>query len=419
MIDDRDRLSAPPRPRPAALVSRIAGDGAAGWDIADRAAAAAERGEDVLSLCLGDTSFDTPPHITDKAVQSLRRGRTHYTPVPGTDELRHAIAGSERRLIGGDWTPANVIVFAGAQNALFAAMNCVAGPGDEVVLFEPWYATYEACTRFGGASVSPVQLSGAATGGRRLDPAALTAAITPATRALLLNAPNNPGGYLLSEADLEVIAQAAIRHNPWVVSDEVYRSCCYEAAFISISSLPGMAARTIVVNSLSKSHAMTGWRIGWTLSSGDMAKHLENTAQCMLFGSPGFIQDAAAVALSPDSQRYVSRFAAELRARRDIVLASLHAHPELSFERPAGGMFVFADVSGTGLDGGAFAEQLYERAGVAVVPGFAFGPAMTSFVRISFSASRETLTSAMQRLSDFLQSLRGAAGASRSEVARQ
>ncbi|NEI74013.1 aminotransferase class I/II-fold pyridoxal phosphate-dependent enzyme [Rhizobium lusitanum] len=378
----------------------IASDGSAGWAIADAAADALDRGEDVVSLCLGDTSFDTPTRISEAAIRSIREGRTHYAPVPGTPALRHSIAAAQRRFDGYGWSPEQAIVFGGAQNALFAALMTVAGAGDEVICLAPWYATYEASIRVGGAIARPVMLA-LDNGRQKISEEILGAAINGRTRAILLNSPNNPGGYVFSRQDLEVVAAFADRHNLWVISDEVYRSTVFDGEFLSVSSLPGMMERTIIVNSLSKSHAMTGWRLGWTLSPKSAAVHLENLAQCMLFGSPTFIQDAAALALETAGDAEMHFFADELKRRRDLMLTALSGIPQLVFTRPEGGMFCFIDVSATGLSGAAFAEQLYAQEKLAIVAGVAFGAEMKNFVRISFSGSDETIRKGMERLSRF------------------
>jgi len=390
----------------AKRVEDIASDGSAGWAIADAAATAIEGGKDVISLCLGDTSFDTPSFIVEAMFERVRAGRTHYAPVPGTPELRQGIAAAQSRFDGQAWHPDEVTVFAGAQNALFAAVMCLADPTSEVLFLEPWYATYEATIRVGGATARPVKLS-IDGGAARLSESVLTGAVTGKTRAMLLNSPNNPGGYVLGPEDLSIIAKVAAQHDLWIISDEVYRSAVYDAPFTSIASLPGMRARTIIVNSVSKSHAMTGWRLGWTLSPLAATPHLQNLSQCMLFGSPTFIQDAAAVGLTERGDGDMRYFSAELRRRRDIMCAGLAEIPDLRFVRPAGGMFCFVDVSATGMSGSQFAERLFAEEGLAVVPGFAFGPNMAAYIRLSFSGSEEIVAAAIERLRRFCATLRG------------
>lgn len=381
----------------------IASEGAAGWAIADAAGDALDRGEDVISLCLGDTSFDTPQRISEVAVQSIRGGRTHYAPVPGTPELRRHIASAQSRFDQQDWNSREVTVFAGAQNALFAAVMTVAGADEEVLYFEPWYATYEATIRAGGATPRPVKMN--LERDEKITREFLDRSVGPKTRAILLNSPNNPGGYVLSIEDLRTVAEFAEHHNLWIISDEVYRSAVFDGEFTSIASLPRIRERTILVNSLSKSHAMTGWRVGWTLAPVEATTHLQNFAQCMLFGSPTFVQDAATAALSAEGDHEMCFFAEELRKRRDLMCARLSEIASLAFIRPAGGMFCFVDVSATGLTGGEFAQQLYDDQGLALVPGVAFGPNMSRFVRISFSGSEDVILKGMDRLAQFCSSL--------------
>ncbi|WP_276122406.1 pyridoxal phosphate-dependent aminotransferase [Pararhizobium qamdonense] len=382
----------------------IASEGSAGWAIADAAADASGRGEDVVSLCLGDTSFDTPDRILATAIASLRGGRTHYAPVPGTPELRANIAAAQTRFDGQAWQAEQVTVFGGAQNALFATLMAVAGAGDEVLYFEPWYATYEATIRAGGAIAKPIKLSFESPS-CKLSELALIAAITDRTRAIVLNSPNNPGGYVFGRSDLEVVARVAQQYNLWIISDEVYRSAVFDDEYSSITSFPDVLDRTIIINSLSKSHAMTGWRVGWALAPLAAAQHLQNLAQCMLFGSPTFIQDAAATALEAAGDEEMKYFSGELRRRRDIMCKALSAIQRLRFTRPRGGMFCFVDVSETGLSGSHFAEKLFRSDGLAVVPGTAFGPNMSDFIRISFSASEEIIENGMERLRRFCATL--------------
>jgi aspartate/methionine/tyrosine aminotransferase len=404
-------------PRASALTERIAGKGSAAWAIADAAADAIDNGADgVISLCLGDTTFDTPAPAVVRAVDALRSGDTHYTPVPGIPALRRAVAADQASSDGGAWASSQTVIFAGAQNALFAAMQCVAGAGDDVIVLEPWYATYEACVRASGAGLIGLNVSEAKDD--RITADLLAQAVTPNTRAILLNGPNNPGGYVFSRAELEAVADCAKDHDLWVVSDEVYRTAVFDQDWVSITHLPGMAARTIVVNSLSKSHAMTGWRLGWTLSPEPMAGHLENLAQCMLFGSPPFVQEAGAVALSAECDADKVRFAAELKERRTLLADALQDCPGLSFQLPQGGMFLFADVAATGLSGQGFAERLYTEEKTAIVPGFAFGPNMTNFIRISFSGHPDHLSEGAARIRAFATRLMAAQEPSQQKVSQ-
>jgi aspartate/methionine/tyrosine aminotransferase len=275
----------------SALVERIGGDGIDAWLTHYQAAAARERGEDVIILSVGDPDLDTPAAVVETAIARLRAGDTHYVNAPGRPALRAAIAAAHGRRSGQRVSAENVVFFSGAQNALFVASMCLAGPGDEVLSFEPLYPTYPATIEVSGARLVHVP----PTPQWRPDLAALAARITERSRAIFWATPSNPSGVILSEPELEAIATLARRHRLWLVSDEVY------AGLAPGGRVPSLAARlpeqVITIGSLSKSHAMTGWRAGWLIGPTEFALHAERLAMCMLFGLPGFIQEAALTAL--------------------------------------------------------------------------------------------------------------------------
>ena len=273
------------------FVERISGQGVAAWDIHYAASAAQRKGEDVIILSVGDPDFPTPDFITDAAIHALREGDTHYTEIAGRQALREAIAGRYSQLIDRELQASNVILTAGAQNALFATSMCLLGAGDEVIAFDPMYVTYEATLKASGATL--VRVPCAADSGFRLDAAVLAKAITPRTRAIFFSNPNNPTGVVLGREELQAIAELAIAHDLWVVVDEVYESLAYEREHLSLAALPGMAERCVVIGSLSKSHAMTGWRIGWVVANEALVNHVETLVLSMLYGLPGFVMEAA------------------------------------------------------------------------------------------------------------------------------
>jgi len=281
--------------RYSSLVDRMVGPGAAAWDIHYAAVAAQRAGEDAIVLSVGDPDFATPAFITDAAVASLQAGDTHYSDVAGRPELRQAIADLYRRRFDLQVGADSVIVLAGAQNALFAAALCLLEAGDEVIVFDPVYVTYEATLKATGAKLVAVPTP--ADNGFRLDAAALEAAITPRTRAIFFANPNNPTGVVMRPDELRAIAAVAERHDLWVVVDEVYEALTFEQPHQSFAALPGMAARTLSLGSLSKSHAMTGWRAGWIVAEPKLVGHIENLALNMLYGLPGFVQEAALAAV--------------------------------------------------------------------------------------------------------------------------
>lgn len=376
------------------LTERIAGEGAAAWDIHNRALARQAAGDDITVLSVGDPDFTTPEPIIESAVESLRGGATHYPDVQGKQSLREAIA-QRYRANGVDATPDNLIIMAGAQCGLYATAQCLLDPGDEVIVPEPCYVTYEAVLQSTGAHMVRIPLSG--DRGFRLDAADIEAAITPRTRAIMLNSPHNPTGQLIESEQWEAVAALCRRHDLWLVSDEVYAELIFDGEHTCAASLPDMAERTVVINSLSKSHAMTGWRLGWVLGPEALIGHLSHLALCMLYGCPDFIQDAACNALTQQPPGLETMREA-YRARRDAVCAALEDCAAVDVVKPAAGMFMMVDVRATGLSSQAFADRLLDEQNVSVLSGEAFGPSAAGFVRLSLTVDEARLRSASERL---------------------
>ncbi|MDB6090454.1 MAG: aspartate aminotransferase [Gammaproteobacteria bacterium] len=380
----------------SSLVKRISGEGADAWRTHYEASAARNRGEDVIILSIGDPDIGTPEAVIERAVERLRSGDTHYTPAPGRDALREAIAKAHTTRSGQPAESANVVYFAGAQNALFVASLCLAGPGDEVITFDPMYPTYPATIEVSGA-----RLLRAPTGpGLRPDLAALNALLTPRTRAIFWATPNNPSGVILSESELAAIGNIARQHDLWLVSDEVYAGLAPGGRVPSLAShLPD---RVVTIGSLSKSHSMPGFRAGWLVGPRELAAHAESLSMCMLFGLPGFIQDAALTALSiaPEAERRIREYC---DIRRERFVAGLQDVPGLRVSAPQAGMFMLVDVSGTGLSGYEFMRALYERRKVSVLDGAAFGQQTAHFVRVCFATDEATIDAACDRIREFCQ----------------
>jgi len=384
----------------SSLVERISGDGADAWYTHYQARRALERGEDVILLSVGDPDLDTPAAVVDRAIQALRTGDTHYTPATGREPLRAAIVAQHRARSGQAVDTANVMFLAGAQNALFAASLCVAGVGDEVIAFEPVYPTYPASIEVSGARM--VRAPAPAASGFHVDLATLEALITPRTRAMFFATPNNPSGVILSEEELAVIGDLARRHALWVVVDEVYAGLAPDGRVPSLAaSLPD---QVVTIGSLSKSHAMTGWRAGWLVGPKVLVKHVEALAMCMLYGLPGFIQEAAVTALgmAPAAESRMRDFCA---SRRDLLLAGLADTPKLRCCAPDAGMFMLVDVQRTGLTGHEFMTRLYRAEGVSVIDGGAFGKNTRGFVRICFASDEAQIRDACARIRRFVQSM--------------
>jgi arginine:pyruvate transaminase len=384
------------------LTDRIAGEGARAWAVHSEAMRRRRAGQEVIILSVGDPDFHTPHLIVEAAKASLDRGRTHYSDVIGDPPLRAAIARMQAARTGLGVGPENVCVMAGAQCALFAAALCLLEPGDEVIVPEPMYVTYEAVIGAAGAALRRVPLR--PEHGFALQAADVAAAVGPATRAVLINTPHNPTGAMISRAELEGLAAICRHHDLWLISDEVYASLVFEGEHVCPAGLPGMAERTVTIDSLSKSHAMTGWRLGWAVGPEALIAHLAHLSLCMLYGSPGFIQDAAVVALEEEHEG-LDEMRRAYRRRRDNLHRQLAQVPTLSAELPAAGMFLMVDVSRTGLSAQDFAFGLLEAERVAVLPGGAFGPQIADYVRINLGAHDGELEEAGRRIARYAAGL--------------
>jgi aspartate/methionine/tyrosine aminotransferase len=384
----------------SSVVERIAGEGAEAWTIHYKAREAQERGEDVIVLSIGDPDLPAPAPVLERAIDALRAGDLRYTPAAGRHAVRAAIGAAHTRRTGQPVSADNVIFLSGTQNALFAASMCIAGPGDEVLAMEPLYPSYPATIQASGARL--VRVPAPASRGFRPDLKLLEAAITPRTRALFFATPNNPSGVILNEQELTAIGELARRHSLWLVADEVY------AGLAPGGRVPGLAARlpeqVITVNSISKSHSLPGLRAGWLVGPTLLVKHAESLAMCMLFGLPGFIQEATMTALMVADQAE-SRIRDLCTARRDMLLDGLKDLRGIRCCVPDAGMFTLMDVRGTGLSGYDFMCALYNSERLSVIDGGAFGAETRGFVRLCFAADEATLSQAVVRIRRFVDTL--------------
>lgn len=384
------------------FVNRIAGKGASAWELHNKADAESRINDDVIMLSIGDPEFDTPAPIVAKAIERLNAGDTHYTGVSGRETLKLAIARDHLRLTGRRVGSENVVVLAGAQNALLATSMCIAEPGDEIVTFDPMYATYEATIKASGAELRPVRLDAAT--GFRLDRETLAAAITPRTQAIFLTNPHNPTGVVATRDEVQMVADLARAHDLWIVSDEVYADLVFDGEHVAMASLDGIAERTVTIGSLSKSRNMPGWRVGWAVGPAELIAHQANFALCMLYGLPGFIQDAALVALEECADEPV-RLTGIYRQRRDTAVRLLNQVPGLTCTPPQAGMFLMVDVRGTGLSSDEYCRGLYEHTKVAVLDAAGLGAGGDGFFRMSYTTSQEKLTEACARIAEYTNSL--------------
>src|SRR5581483_2734283 len=378
------------------LVKRISGEGSDAWLTHYEAAAARDRGEDVIVLSIGDPDINAPEPVVERAIAQLRSGDTHYTPAAGRIALREAIAKAHTQRTGQVVSAANVVCLAGTQNALFVASLCLAGAGDEVITFDPLYPTYTATIEVSGA-----RLIRAPTGpGLRPDLAALESLISPRTRAIFLATPNNPSGVILSESELSAIGTLARKHDLWIVADEVYAGLAPGGKVPSLA--PALPDRVVTLGSLSKSHAMPGFRAGWLVGPSKLIEYAQSLSMCMLFGLPGFIQEAALTALSiaAETEQRIRQFC---DVRRERFMAGLEGVPNIRAFAPQAGMFLLMDVSDTGLTGYRFMRALYEQRRVSVLDGAAFGRQTAHFVRISVATEPAVIDAACGRIREFCE----------------
>jgi aspartate/methionine/tyrosine aminotransferase len=376
------------------------------FQAAARARALEASGRDVIHLHLGEPDFDTPPNIIAAASRALAEGQTHYAPPRGVPEFREAVAADFTARRGVPVSPDRVVITPGAKPVMAFTLMALAGPGDEVIVPDPGFPIYESMTRFVGATPVPIQLR--AANGYRFDLDELRSLITPRTRLLIFNSPQNPTGAVLTRADIEGIAAIAMAHDLAVLADEIYARIIHEGEHVSILSVEGMQERTVVLDGLSKTYAMTGWRLGWGILPAALVPVFErlliNTVSC----TATYAQVAGAEALN-GPQDAIDAMVAEFRARRQLVVDGLNVLPGVVAPMPAGAFYAFPDVSGTGMSGQAFAERLLDEAGVSVLAGTAFGHRATSNLRVSYATSQETLRRGLARIAEFLASVGGSA----------
>ncbi len=384
------------------LIEKISGPASKAWIVGDKAFDMIDRGMDVIHLGIGDPDFDTPSHIVTSLEKALSSGKTHYSPLLGETALREEITIHAKKLYGGQISKENVAVLPGAQAALFSSFLCIAEIGDEVIALEPTYATYPAVIRGSGAKLITVELNRNEKG-YYLDLNDIEKAITSKTKAILINSPSNPSGAVFTQEDLNKLADLCQERGIWLISDEVYWSLCYENDHASAFTQLHTRENVIVLNSLSKSHAMTGWRIGWIIAPEEIIEAMLFLSQAQYFGVSQFVQMAAIEALRDfENPR---KFKEIFRERRDAFVAELNKSKVLKSNTPQGGMFLLIDIEKTGIDGQLFAERLLEEEHVAVVPGFGFGDSMQYSIRVGFLDEIPRLIEAAQRIVRFAESL--------------
>ncbi len=368
--------------------------------ISNRVSKLKAEGVDIISFSLGEPDFTTPANVIDATKASLDEGFTHYTPSMGIPELRKAIAAKVKRDNGMDVTAANVLVTPTKQ-ALFLIALTYIDPGDEVILADPCWVTYDAHVRLCGGV--PVRVTTTYEDGFVIDPAKIEAAITPKTRMIVLTTPSNPTGCVLPESVIREIAAIAAKHNVMVVADEIYESLVYEGKHFSIATCPGMEELAITVSGFSKTYAMTGWRVGWIVASETHIKEINKLQSQSISCCTSFVQKGAVEALEGD-QSAVREMISQFRVRRDLMVELVNAIPGLECKVPAGAFYVFVRYSAD-IPSADLAERLLNEAHVAVTPGSAFGPAGEGFIRLSYATSEDNIREGLSRIAAFMKKL--------------
>jgi aspartate/methionine/tyrosine aminotransferase len=360
------------------------------------------QGRDVIHLEIGEPDFDTPAHVCDAAITALRAGETHYCPSAGLPELREAAAEYLAASRGVPIAASNVLIANGAKPFLFFGILATCDPGDEVVYPDPGFPIYESAIRWCGATPVPLPLHEERDFVFDVDE--LAARLGPRTKLVILNSPQNPTGGVVGAGELAAAAAVIAETGAWVLSDEVYSEMLYDGqAFASIASEAGLLERTIVLDGFSKTFAMTGWRCGFAAVPESLVDPLVrffvNSTSCV----PPFVQLAGVAALRGPRDD-VDAMMAEFAARRSLVIDGLNSLPGVSCRVPRGAFYAFPNVSATGFEADELARRLLDEAGVAVLPGTAFGRVGRENLRLSYANSRENLSHAIDRIGDFLAS---------------
>lgn len=384
-------------PHISTRVSNILEAGKSGWEVHFEALKRKRAGEPVIFLSIGDHDFRTPEPSVEACIAALRAGHHHYTDLSGLPQLRSAMARASEQSTGVATSPDEVIATVGGQGAFFAAMQAVADVGGHGIMISPHYAVYPGTFRGAGLTYSIVEALPEDDFQPRRE--ALEAAVTPQTRVLLINSPNNPTGAIYSRETIEGISRLCIEHDLWLISDEVYWTHA-EGTHVSPISIPGMAERTLIVNSVSKSHGMTGWRVGWLRGPAEVMETLGGLNLVTTYGMPDFVSHAVAEAL--DKGYGVEEIAARYAGRRERFRRAFDGSNGVSVRGSKGGMYAMLDIRAIDPDGERFAFGLLEAEGVAVMPGESFGHAAAGHLRISLVQEDAVLDEAIARIKRFI-----------------
>jgi len=374
------------------------------FEVLVRAQALEAQGRDVVHLEIGEPDFDTPENIVKAGADALKDGWTHYGPAAGLPDLKEAIATYINRSRGTSFDASQVVVTPGGKPIMFFVILALLEQGDEAIYPDPGFPIYRSMIDFSGAKAVPSPLR--EENQFRLDVDELASLINDKTKLLIINSPANPTGGVLERADLEAIAELAVKHDVTVLSDEIYSELLYEGEHISIATMPGMADRTIILDGFSKTYAMTGWRLGYGVFPRDLvapiSRLMVNSVSCTSMA----VQRAGLEALTGPQDKVVE-FREAFRRRRDLIVSGLNAIPGVSALEPKGAFYAFPNITGTGKSSREFADLLLEEYGVAALAGTSFGDAGEGYLRLSYATSEDNIQKALDRIGEAAKTARG------------
>ena len=369
------------------------------YKFAQAAADMRAHGREIISLGLGEPDFKTPQYVLDATTQAMNDGYTHYSATQGLPEFRELIAKDMNARFHADYKAADIVVTPGIKPAVFFALSALLEPGDEVVLFSPYYVSYPAMVKLAEPQAKIVNV--ALDSAFRLDPEKLRAAINPKTKCILFNNPNNPTGKVFSKEETDLLVSLAVENDAWIISDEVYEKLTYAGKIqTGLAAYPEIHNRLIVTNGFSKSHAMTGWRLGYAIGAHDAIVKINKLQQHINTNTCTFIQKGACSIYTHEAD-HIAPYVKELEERIDFFHKEINTLSYMKAVKPEAGFFCFADISATGKDSNSFCADLLQTTGIASTPGIAFGPEWDSYVRFSFAVPMSTLERAVGLLKNY------------------
>jgi aspartate/methionine/tyrosine aminotransferase len=373
------------------------------FEVLARARALEAQGKEIIHLEIGEPDFETPKHIVEAGMKAIADGFTHYGPTAGLPQLRESIARNSGEVRGTNTDPANVVVTPGAKPIMFYVLLALAEPGVEVIYPNPGFPIYESMIKFCGATPVPMQLLEEKD--YHPDLAALPGLITDKTRLIIINSPENPCGSALTKEELETIAGIVKQHpGLYVMADEIYKDILYTGEHYSISSIPGMQERTIILDGFSKSYAMTGWRMGYGILPEELVPHIVKLAVNSVSCAASFTQMAAVAALEGPKDE-VEAMIAEFGIRRRLIADGLRSIPGVHCPEPEGAFYAFPSIKDTGLTSAEFEDRAMNEAGVALLSGSAFGEFGEGYVRLSYANSQDNIKQAIDKLDKMVRAL--------------